>query len=249
MKTINKAIFALLFSLPSFGQLPTFDASNFITNVKNWGQGIQNGATATQTLQNGMKLLSQATQMYGIASQEVSYIKNKQILLAVGFLAQHAMIEGQPGFDKALSAASGIAYAGQQWQKMLAPGASLQSRIAMANSFAADALNSIGSCNQAAAGNAGSLASLEQMSVDLNPAANTRANQANISNMSQTQQLRVAQCQQNVQLQQAKMQLLEVQERQQRDQAMLTQRANTAIIANQLTTTDTAAALNGLVDR
>ena len=143
-------------------QIPVTDAGNWLVNVKNWVQGFTNGMTLVQQLQQGLKLYNNAVQLYGVASMEASFIKNKQILLAVGFLAQHAMIPGQPGWDKALTAAAGIANAGRVWQQMTAPGGTnsfqaLNARIQMADSFGTSALNAIGSCNAAAARSDGSI--------------------------------------------------------------------------------------------
>ena len=87
------------------------------------------------------------------------------------------------------------------------------------------------------------------MAVDLNPAANTRANQANLSNMGQTQQLRIQECQHNIQLQQAKMQALQTMAQRARDQQMSSMLATDQTVRFQITITDTNAALKGLVDR
>jgi hypothetical protein len=235
-------------------QFAVFDASSWTMMGQIWNEDVSNGVKLSQELAQGLKLYNNAVQIYGIASQEASYLRNKQILLAAGFLAQHAMIPGQPGWDKALTAVGGIANAGRVWQQMTAPGGrnsfqALNSRIQLADSFGASALNAIGSCNAAAAQSDGSIASLEMMAVDLNPAANTRANQANLSNMGQTQQLRIQECQHNIQLQQAKMQALQTMAQRARDQEMSTMLATDQTIRFQITITDTNAALKGLVDR
>jgi hypothetical protein len=194
---------AVAFPRPAAAQFLVHDPVNLLALIKQLASEVQNGATLAQQLQTGLKLYNNAVQLYGVASQEASFLKNKQILLAAGFLAQNAMIPGQPGWDKALTTAGGIAGAGAAWKQMTAPGGSLQNRIKMADSFAASMLNSVGSCNAAAAQSDGSLGKLEQMAADLSPAANSRANQANLGNMASTQQLRVQECQHNLQLQQA----------------------------------------------
>jgi hypothetical protein len=231
-----------------------FSPANFAMFGKIWNEDVSTGVKMSQELQQGLKIYQNAVQIYGLASQEASYLRNKQILLAAGFLAQHAMIPGQPGWDKALTAVGGIANAGRVWQQMTASGGrnsfqALNARIQMADSFGAAALNAIGSCNAAAAQSDGSIASLEMMAIDLNPAANTRANQANLSNMGQTQQLRIQECQHNIQLQQAKLQALQTMAQRARDQQMATMFATDQTIRFQITVTDTNAALKGLIDR
>jgi hypothetical protein len=83
-------------------QFAIFDASSWAMMGNVWNEDISTGVKMAQELQQGLKLYQNAVQIYGLASQEAMYIRNKQILLAVGFLAQHAMIPGQPGWDKAL---------------------------------------------------------------------------------------------------------------------------------------------------
>jgi len=199
-------------------QIATFDASSFASLTKQLSTEVKNGATLTQQLATATKILTASMQMYSLAMQEASFIKNKNLLMAAGFLAQNAQMPGHAQWDRALTAAGGVATSAGVWQQMMSPGTSAMSRMMMADSFAAAALNSIGSCNQAAFSNDAALSRLEQMSIDMNPAANTRANQANLANMSSTQILRVQECQHNLQLQQAKLQLLAVQEQRARDQ-------------------------------
>jgi hypothetical protein len=235
-------------------QWAVFDGANYAELGSIWGQNVSMGVKMAQELQQGLMLYNNAVQIYGVASQEASYLRNKQILLAVGFLAQHAMIPGQPGWDRALTATAGIAYAGTVWQQMTARGAmnsmqAINSRIQLADSFGASMLNSIGSCNAAAQQTNGSLSSLEQMAIDLSPSANTRANQANLNNMGQTQALRVQQCQQNIQQQQAQLQMLHALAQREQDQAIYNMRTADAATRSQLTTSNTANDIASLVDR
>ena len=125
----------------------------------------------------------------------------------------------------------------------------LNSRIALADSFGASTLNAIGSCNAAAAQTDGSIASLEQMAIDLNPSANTRANQANLNNLGQTPQLRIQECQHNLQLQQAKMQALHTRAQRQQDQEILNMRTTDAAVRSQMTVSDTDQDILHLADR
>jgi hypothetical protein len=235
-------------------QFAVFDASNWAMMGKIWNEDVSTGVKMAQELQQGLKLYNNAVQIYGLASQEASYIRNKQILLAVGFLAQHAMIPGQPGWDRALTATAGIANAASVWQQMTAPGArnsmqAINSRIQLADSFGAAMLNSIGSCNAAAAQSEGSLSALEQMAIDLSPNANTRANQANLNNMGQTQSLRIQECQHNIQLQQAKLQMLHTMAQRDTDQQVLNMATTDSTVRNQTTVSDTAQDIRNLVDR
>jgi hypothetical protein len=235
-------------------QFAVFDGASWTELGTIWNEDVSNGVKLSQELQQGLKLYQNAVQIYGLASQEATYLRNKQILLAVGFLAQHAQIPGQPGWDKALTAVGGIANAGRIWQQMTAPGATnsfqaLNARIAMADSFGASALNAIGSCNAAAAQSDGSIASLEMMAIDLNPATNTRAAQGNLSNMGTTQQLRIQECQHNIQLQQAKLQTLQTMAQRARDQQMATMMTTDQTVRFQITFTDTDAAIKAVVDR
>ncbi len=235
-------------------QWAVFDGANYAELGAIWGQNVSMAVKMAQELQQGLMLYNNAVQIYGVASQEASYLKHKQILLAVGFLAQHAMIPGHPGWDKALTAASGIVNAGAAWQQMTARGPmnsmqAITSRIQLADSFGASMLNSIGSCNAAAAQSNGSIASLEQMAIDLSPNANTRANQANLGNMGQTQQLRIQQCQQNIQQQQAQLQMLHAMAQRDQDQAIFNMRTADAATRSQLNTSNTVNDINSLVDR
>lgn len=230
-------------------QFAVFDANSFATQVKSLSTEVKNGATLTQELATATKILNQSMQMYSLAMQETTFIKNKNILMAAGFLAQNAQLPGHADWDKALSAAGGVASSAGVWQQMMAPGTSAMSRMMMADSFAAAALNSIGSCNQAALGNDAALSRLEQMSIDMNPSANTRANQANLANMSSTQILRVQECQHNLQLQQAKLQLLAVQQQRTQDQQIADKATATTAAMNQLSTADTANAVKNYSDR
>ena len=235
-------------------QFAVFDASNWAMMGQIWNSDISTGIKMSQELQQGLMLYNNAVQIYGVASQEASYLRNKQILMAVGFLAQHAMIPGQPNWDRALTATAGITYAGTVWQQMTARGAinsmqAIKSRIQLADSFGVSMLNSVGSCNAAAQQTNGALSSLEQMAIDLTPSANTRANQANLNNMGQTQALRVQQCQQNIQQQQAKLQMLHAMAQREHDQAIYNMRTADAATRSQLTTSNTANDINSLVDR
>jgi hypothetical protein len=225
------------------------DPINLVTLSKQLSSEVQNGATLTQQLATATKILTSSMQLYGVAMQETTFIKNKNLLLAAGFAAQNVSIAGHPAWDKALAAGGGVAAAGGVWQQMMSPGASVASRMALADSFAAAALNSIGSCQQAALANDGALNRLEGMAIDLNPASNTRANQANLSNMSMAQALRVQECQHNLQMQQAKLQLLQVQQQRTKDQEMADQTAAQAAVLNQLKVTDTVSAIKNLTDR
>ena len=161
-------------------QFAVFDGTNWAMMGKIWGEDVSTGVKMSQELAQGLKLYTNAVQIYGLASQEASYLKNKQILLAVGFLAQHAVIPGHPEWDKALTATSGMAGAAAAWQQMTAPGGrnsfqAMNSRIQLADSFGASVLNAVGSCSAAAAQTNGSIAALEQMGISLNQGANTRA--------------------------------------------------------------------------
>jgi hypothetical protein len=235
-------------------QWAVFDASSWAMMGNIWNEDVSTGVKMAQELQQGLKLYNNAVQIYGVASQEASYLRNKQILLAVGFLAQHAQIPGQPGWDRALTATAGIANAGTVWQQMTSRGAmnsmqAVNSRIQLADSFGASMLNSIGSCNAAAAQTDGSISALEQMAIDLSPNANTRANQANIGNMGRTQQLRIQECQHNIQMQQAKLQMLHTMAQRDTDQQVLNMATTAQTVRNQTTVSDTAQDIKNLVDR
>lgn len=176
-------------------QFATFDAANFATNVKNWVQDVQNGASLQSEVTNGIKMFNQAVQMYSLALQETQFLKKGQWMMAVGFGAQHAGIPGQPAWDTALTSVGGMANASNAFQQMMTPGMSIQNRIQLMNSFGASAIAAIGSCNVAAVHSDSSMSAVEQVMFNMNPAANTRANQANVGNMTLQQLARQQQCQ------------------------------------------------------
>jgi hypothetical protein len=206
-------------------QFAVFDASNWAMMGKIWNEDVSTGVKMSQELQQGLRLYNSTVQIYGLALQETQYLRNKQIFQAIGFAAQHAQITGRPGWDRALSAVGGLAYSGAVWQQMTNPNNSLQSRIQLADSFGSSMLNALGSCNAAAAQQDGVMAQLEQVAIDLNPAANTRANQANLANMSLTQQNRMRECQLNIQQQQAQVAMLHMMAERDRDQNAVTTNA------------------------
>lgn len=235
-------------------QFAVFDATNWAMMGKIWSEDVSTGVKMSQELQQGLKLYNNAVQIYGVASQEASYLKNKQILLAVGFLAQYAVIPGHPQWSKALTAASGIAGAAAVWQQMSAPGGrnsfqAMNSRIQLADSFGASVLNAVGSCNAAAARTDSSIASLEQIAISLSPSANTRATQANLGNLAHTQQLRIQQCEQNIQTQQAQLLMLQALAQRDQDQAIYNMRTADAATRSQLTTSNTANDIRNVIDR
>jgi hypothetical protein len=253
-----KQLRQLLFFIPVFGlalvsperaaaQIPVTDA------LSNLQLTIQN-AKWVQELAQGLRIYNNAVQTYGVASQEASYLRSKQVLLAVGFLAQHAMIPGQTGWDRALTSVGCIANSAAVWQQMTAPGGTnsflaLSNRIKLADSFGTSMLNAIGNCNAAAAQTNGSIGSLEQMASDLSANANTRANQSNLNNMGQTQQLRIQQCQHAMQMQQAQLQMLHAMQQRDQDQAVLNMDTQAAAIQSQITLSNTVNDIHNVIDR
>lgn len=235
-------------------QWAVFDGASYAELGTIWSQNVATNVKLAQELTQGLKLYNNAVQIYGVASQEASYLRNKQVLLAVGFLAQHAVIPGQPGWDHALTTVGGIANASAVWQQMTAPGGlnsfqAMSNRIKLADSFGASTLNAIGSCNAAAAQSNNSITSLEQMASDLNPSANTRANQANLNNMGQTQQLRIQQCQHAMQTQQAQLQMLHAMQERDQDQAVLNMDTQAAATRAQLSLSNTVNDIHNVIDR
>ena len=246
-------LLGMLLPAQSQAQWPTFDAANFATAGKIWKEDISTNQKLIQEIAWATKQYAMAVQIYGVASREASYIRNKQIFLAAGFLAQHAILPGHPDWDKAMTSVSGIAKAGAAWQQMTAPGglnsfSALNNRIQMATSFGTEMLNAIGSCNASMANNDNALAALEGMGVSLNGPANTRATQANIGNMASTQNLRVQQCQQAMAAQQLKIQALQMAHQQTADQVQLQHSTDQIATANGLTVGNTAS-LYSYVDR
>jgi hypothetical protein len=207
-------------------QLATFDASGFAQMGKIWNEDVSTNTKLAQELAQALKLFNQTVQIYGIALQETQFLKKGQVLQAIGFAAQHAYIPGHTQWDNAMTAAGGVAYAGATVQQLMTPGQSMQNRILMSNSFATSMLSTLGSCNVAAAQNQGAAAALQQMAMDMNPAANSRANQANLTNLGIAQQLQIMQCQQNMQREEAKAHLLNTMQTMDRDQSAQSTYAN-----------------------
>jgi len=200
-------------------QLATFDAASFANLGHIWNEDVSTSLKISQEIQAATAILNNGLKIYGLAMQETQFLKKGQVLQAVGFLAQHAQIPGHQQWDSALTAAGGMAFAANSVQQMMLPGQSMQNRIAMAASFSTAMLNSIGSCNAAAASNSNALAGLQQMAMDMNPSANTQSQQANIANLSMAQQLQMEECKQNLQQQIAKAHMLTMMERLDRDQS------------------------------
>ncbi len=242
-----------LFPAKSQAQWAVFDASNWTMGSKIWAEDISTNQKMIQEIAWATKQYAAAMQIYGVASQEASYIRNKQLFLAAGFLAQHAILPGHPDWDRAMTSVTGIAKAGQVWTQMTAPGglnsfAALNNRIQMATSFGTEMLNAIGSCNASMSVNNNALGALEGVGVSLNGNANTRATQANIGNMGMTQNLRMQQCQQAMAAQDAKIRLFQLAQQQTAAQTELQHRTSQAATMGSFTMGNQAA-IYSYVDR
>ncbi len=199
-------------------QWTVFDPTSYVVFGKIWDEDVSTGVKMAQTVQQGTQLISQGLKNYNLAMQETQFLEKGQILQAVGFAAQHAIIPGHPGWDTTMMTAGGLAAAGVTWQNMTNPNMSLQSRMAMLNSFATSSLNSLGSCNSAAINNSTALGSLQSLAISMAPANNTAASLGALNNMNQTQAIHYLQCQENLAEQRLKLQLIQAHESMDRDQ-------------------------------
>jgi hypothetical protein len=261
LKTVLIVAGVVLIGLPAYALFGVEDTVEFgpvtfgqmLAQVSSLGSiASSQASTLTKVIeevQTAQRIYGNAVQIYSLAQQQASYLRNKDLLGTVGYAAQHVSIPGHPEWDGALTTAGGLASAGTTWQRMATPGASLKNRIDLADSFGASMLHSLGNCYAAAQQNAGPLASLKSLAASVDPEANTRATQANIANMSFSQALRIQQCQQNLQLQQAKLQTLNALAARERDQAIYSMRTEDAAARGNLSVGDTAAQIRGLVDR
>lgn len=230
-------------------QFAVFDAGTYATMGKIWSQDITTYAKLAEEAQTATKILQNGMQLYGIAMQEASFLKNKQILQAAGFLAQHAQIPGHSDWDAAMTSVGGIAAAGAAFKTMTQPGLSMQYRIALIDSFGTSMLNTLGNCYAAAAKTDGAMSALETMAISMNPDANTRANQANVTNLGLSQSLRIQECQHNMQMQQAKLQMIQALAQREQDQRISDMRTADAATRAQIHVSDTAADIQNVVDR
>jgi hypothetical protein len=260
-KTVLIVAAVVLIGLPGYAFLGIEDTVEFgpVTFAQMLAQVGSLGSIASwqastltkviEEVQTAQKIYGNAVQVYSLAQQQASYLRNKDLLRTVGYVAQHASIPGHPEWDGALTMAAGVSAAGTTWQRMATPGSSLKNRIDLADSFGASMLNSLGNCYAAAQQNIGPLASLQSLAASVDPEANTRATQANIANMSFSQALRIQQCQQNLQLQQAKLQTLDALATRERDQAIYSMRTEDATIRGSLSVGDTTGQIRNIVDR
>jgi hypothetical protein len=261
LKTVLIVAAVLLIGLPAYALFGVEDTVEFgpvtfgqmLAQVTSLGSIASSQASTlakvVEEVQTAKQIYSNAVEMYTLAQQQASYMRNKDLFQTVGFVAQHASIPGHPEWDAALTTAGGLPAAGGTWQNMAAPGTSLKNRIDLADSFGASMLHSLGNCYAAGQVNAGPLMSLQSLLASVDPLANTQATQANIANLSLSQSVRIQQCQQNLQLQQAKLQTLAALAARERDQAVYSMRREDATTRGDLSVGDTAAQIRGLVDR
>lgn len=230
-------------------QWAVFDASNLAMMSKIWSQDISNYAKLVQEVEQATRIATSAMQIYGVAMQEASFLKNKQLFQALGYAAMNAQIPGHPDWDKAIGSAGGMGMAGQAWQQMTRPGMGFQNRLNLADSFGASMLNALGNCYTTAQSQNGALSMLESAAISLDPMANTRANQSNITNMGITQQLRLQECQHNLQMNQAKIQMLRALQERDRDQQVYDMRTADSLNRGTITSGDTAQSIARIQDR
>jgi hypothetical protein len=234
---------------PASAQWAVFDASSWTMMSKVWSQDVNNFQKLKEEVEQATKIYNNGVQIYTLAQQEASFIRNKELLQAAGYMAYHATIPGHPEWDAKFTTVGGLAAAGTTWQQMATHGFGLRNRINLADSFGTSMLNTLGNCYAAAARNDGKISALESIATSTDPSANTRATQANIGNMSSTQALRIQECQHNLQMQQAKLQMLNALEQRDRNQSISDLRAADAATRANMTVSDTSADLAGIVDR
>lgn len=190
-----------------------FDPSSFSTLGHIWTEDISTGLKIQQEVTQAIKIYNNAVQMYNLAQQEAGFIHNKQIFQVIGVVAQHAAVANlhgeTSGWNTALTRAGGLAAAAQAWQHATAPGLSMQARVSLADSIGVDALNVIGSCNDAASQNAVPIQNLQSFALDSNAGSNIVVAQANATNIGQVQMLHTQQCQHAIANEQLKQKLLE----------------------------------------
>jgi hypothetical protein len=190
-----------------------FDPSSYASLGSIWSQDISNGLKLEEELAEATKIYNNAVQVYNLAQQEASFLRHKQIYQAIGVVAQHAAVAnvggGTTGWDRALTSAGRLANAALAWQHATASGTSMQARVNLADSMGIDALNVIGSCNDAALQNNGALQNLEAFGLDGAQASNTAVSQANATNLGQLQMLRTQQYQHAIANEQLKQKLLQ----------------------------------------
>ena len=261
LKTVLIVAAVVLIGLPAYAFLGIEDTVEFgpvtfgqmLAQVSSLGSIASSQASTltkvVEEVQTAKQIYGNAIQIYSLAQQQASFLRNRDLLQTAGFVAQHASIPGHPEWDGALTTAGGLAAAGTTWQRMATPGASLKNRIDLADSFGTSMLNSLGNCFAAAQQNTGPVASLQSLVASVDPAVNTQAAQANIANLSFSQALRIQQCQQNLQLQQAKLQTLDALAARERDQAVYSMRTEDAAARGNLSVGDTAAQIRSIVDR
>jgi hypothetical protein len=208
-------------------QWTVFDPATYGEVGAVWSENVSMNVKLDLTLVQITNILKQATKIYGLAEQESTFLSKGQIRQAVGFFAQVADIPGHDSWNKVMREAGSLANADSAWQEMANPNMAARNRIAMADSFAASALQSLGNCNSAATTNGNNLGGLEAMILSGEPGANTAANQRNLANLSASQQIRYLQCQENLDEQRTKLELLRAHEARDRDQSVIN--TNTAI--------------------
>jgi hypothetical protein len=165
MKSLQMVILATVAlaigSQKAEAQWAVFDFATYGEVGAVWSENVSMNVKLAETLVQTTNILRQATQIYGLAEQESTFLSKGQIPQAVGFFAQVAAIPGHDSWNKVMREAGSLANADSAWQQMANPNMAARNRIAMADSFAASALQSLGNCNSAATTNGNNLGGLE----------------------------------------------------------------------------------------
>jgi hypothetical protein len=209
---------------------PVFDWSNWESLGSIWSEDISTGVKIEQTVQQGTQLISNGLNVYNLAMRETTALRNKQWMLAAGYLS-NLSIPGHSNWTIALRSAAGPLVAAGVWQEMTRPGATLQNRIQIADAFGTSMANSLESCNSAAMQSDGAIGQLESIALSMSTLDNTRAALGGATNMGLTQQLRIQECQHNLQQQQAQIQMLQLMRQRDQENAQLTTYQNIDAIA------------------
>jgi hypothetical protein len=181
---------------PAYG---IFGIGDIVFDPSSYAELASSDATLVEQLAQAVKILQNGIQVYQLAMQEATFLEHKEFFQAIGFVASHVTvnnIQGETaGWDTALVGAGGASNAILAWQRASTPGTSILARVSLADSMGADALMTIGNCNQNALTNDGAIGALESIAISSGQDANTAAALGNLQNMAATQQLRLQQCQ------------------------------------------------------
>ncbi len=194
------------------------------------------------TYQNGnlIQQVALSLQLFQLALQETTALRNKNFMLAAGYLSNFATlgVAGHSDWTIAITTAGGIIPAGIVWRGMttVPPGSfpylTVQNRVALADAMGPSTIDALGGCNASLLQSDGAISALEQIALSTGILDNTNDSLGGQRSVGTVQQLRIQECQHNLQQQQAQLQLLDTLRERDYENAQFNTYQNIDLIAN-----------------